>query len=112
MVVPVVDLINPSSFEFSKAMLSKSGFDWSLTFKWEYIPWDYFDEEENHVRPFELVTAFFVLEDTGQTLEENTIPDPHQCLADYWPFGLLGSESLENMTRVWRSGVVNRSSCP
>ena len=52
-VVPVVDLINPGSFEYSKAMIAKSGFDWSLNFKWEYIPWDYFDDEKNHVRPFE-----------------------------------------------------------
>ncbi|RCN52285.1 glycosyltransferase, group 2 family protein [Ancylostoma caninum] len=52
-VLPIVDLINPFTFEYSKAMVSKSGFEWDLTFKWMYIPWDYFDTPENNVKPFE-----------------------------------------------------------
>ncbi|KAK6025356.1 hypothetical protein OSTOST_08751 [Ostertagia ostertagi] len=34
-------------------MISKSGFDWSLNFKWVYIPWEYFDIKENNVKPIE-----------------------------------------------------------
>ncbi|CEF68587.2 Glycosyltransferase 2-like domain-containing protein [Strongyloides ratti] len=49
--LPIVDLINPNKFDYTKAMFAKSGFDWSLYFRWEYIPWDYFDKEENHIIP-------------------------------------------------------------
>ncbi|CAJ0594642.1 unnamed protein product [Cylicocyclus nassatus] len=52
-VLPIIDLINPFTFEYSKAMISKSGFDWSLVFKWTYIPWEYFDTPENNVKPIE-----------------------------------------------------------
>uniref|UniRef100_A0A0N5C859 Glyco_trans_2-like domain-containing protein n=1 Tax=Strongyloides papillosus TaxID=174720 RepID=A0A0N5C859_STREA len=51
--LPIVDLINPNKFDYSKAMFAKSGFDWSLYFRWEYIPWDYFDKEENNIIPID-----------------------------------------------------------
>ncbi|KAK5967573.1 Polypeptide N-acetylgalactosaminyltransferase, partial [Trichostrongylus colubriformis] len=52
-VLPIVDLIHPLTFAYSQAMISKSGFDWSLNFKWVYIPWEYFDVKENNVKPIE-----------------------------------------------------------
>uniref|UniRef100_A0A1I7XSB1 Glyco_trans_2-like domain-containing protein n=1 Tax=Heterorhabditis bacteriophora TaxID=37862 RepID=A0A1I7XSB1_HETBA len=52
-VLPIVDLIHPLTFEYSKAMIAKSGFDWALSFKWIYLPWEYFDVVENNIRPFE-----------------------------------------------------------
>lgn len=52
-VLPIVDLINPINFEYSKAMIAKGGFDWSLFFKWEYFDWSYWDVEENNVKAFE-----------------------------------------------------------
>ncbi|ULU00328.1 hypothetical protein L5515_003930 [Caenorhabditis briggsae] len=51
-VLPVVDLINPVSFDYSSSMVAKSGFDWGLTFKWIYLPWEYFETPENNVKPF------------------------------------------------------------
>ncbi|PAV73429.1 hypothetical protein WR25_04660 [Diploscapter pachys] len=51
--VPVADLINPAHFEYSKSMIARSGFDWSLSFKWDYVPWDHFDVEENNYKPIE-----------------------------------------------------------
>jgi hypothetical protein len=33
-VLPVVDIINAASFEYSKAMVAKGSFDWYLMFKW------------------------------------------------------------------------------
>ncbi|ETN85763.1 glycosyltransferase, group 2 family protein [Necator americanus] len=52
-VLPIIDLINPFTFDYAKAMVTKSGFDWTLTFKWVYIPWEYFDIPENNVKPFD-----------------------------------------------------------
>uniref|UniRef100_A0A8R1HQT8 Galactosyltransferase C-terminal domain-containing protein n=1 Tax=Caenorhabditis japonica TaxID=281687 RepID=A0A8R1HQT8_CAEJA len=52
-VLPVVDLINPASFDYSSSMVAKSGFDWGLTFKWIYLPWEYFETPENNVKPFD-----------------------------------------------------------
>lgn len=53
MVLPIADLLHPVSFNYSQAMITKSGFDWSLTFKWMYIDWEYFDTKENNVKPIE-----------------------------------------------------------
>ncbi|CAI5444560.1 unnamed protein product [Caenorhabditis angaria] len=52
-VLPVVDLINPVTFDYSQSMVAKSGFDWGLNFKWIYLPWEYFETPENNVKPFE-----------------------------------------------------------
>lgn len=52
-VLPIVDLINPVSFKFTKAMIAKGAFDWALFFKWEYFDWSYWDVEENNVKLFE-----------------------------------------------------------
>lgn len=52
-VLPIIDVINGSNFEYGKAMVAKAGFNWRLFFEWEYFPWSYFDDEENHVRLFE-----------------------------------------------------------
>lgn len=51
-VVPVVDIIHPATFEYSKAMVAKVGFDWSLRISWKYFPWEYFDIPENNYKPF------------------------------------------------------------
>ncbi|MFH4978146.1 hypothetical protein AB6A40_004855 [Gnathostoma spinigerum] len=51
-VVPIVDLINPVNFEYSKAMVARSVFDWQLRFKWKYFDWSYFDTPENNVKLF------------------------------------------------------------
>lgn len=52
-VLPIVDLLNPTNFKFTKAMISKGAFDLSLFFKWEYFDWSYWDVEENNVKLFE-----------------------------------------------------------
>uniref|UniRef100_A0A0K0DEM7 Glyco_trans_2-like domain-containing protein n=1 Tax=Angiostrongylus cantonensis TaxID=6313 RepID=A0A0K0DEM7_ANGCA len=52
-VLPIVDIIHPINFEYSKAMIAKVGFDWSLMSRWIYLNWEYFDVEENNVKPFE-----------------------------------------------------------
>ncbi|MCP9257590.1 hypothetical protein DINM_000749 [Dirofilaria immitis] len=51
-VLPVVDLISPKTFEFSKAMIAKGVFDWHLDFSWKYLPWEYWDLPENNIKPF------------------------------------------------------------
>uniref|UniRef100_A0AC35TIY8 Glyco_trans_2-like domain-containing protein n=1 Tax=Rhabditophanes sp. KR3021 TaxID=114890 RepID=A0AC35TIY8_9BILA len=51
--IPVVDVLSPVKFDYGPAMVAKSGFDWGLFFRWEYIPWSYFDDKENNVKPFD-----------------------------------------------------------
>uniref|UniRef100_A0A183DIG5 Glyco_transf_7C domain-containing protein n=1 Tax=Gongylonema pulchrum TaxID=637853 RepID=A0A183DIG5_9BILA len=46
-------LIDPRTFEYSKAMITKSTFDWNLQFIWKYFPWEYWDIPENNVKPFQ-----------------------------------------------------------
>jgi polypeptide N-acetylgalactosaminyltransferase len=52
-VVPIIDLIDPVKFTYTKAMVAKSVFSWALFFKWEYFDWSYFDIEENNIKLFQ-----------------------------------------------------------
>ncbi|CAJ0931007.1 unnamed protein product, partial [Mesorhabditis belari] len=52
-VLPIVDLISPITFKYSKALIARCGFDDALNFKWLYLPWEYWNVEENIVKPFE-----------------------------------------------------------
>lgn len=54
-VLPVVDLIDPFKFEYSKAMVARGSFDWGLKFSWEYFDWSYFNEPDNNVKPFKTI---------------------------------------------------------
>ncbi|CAJ0580789.1 unnamed protein product, partial [Mesorhabditis spiculigera] len=52
-VLPIVDLISPVTFKYSKALIARCGFDDGLNFKWLYLPWEYWDVPENNVKPFD-----------------------------------------------------------
>lgn len=53
--LPIVDLIDPITFEYTEAMIAKGTFEWDLKFKWDYFPWEYFNIDENRIRPFKTV---------------------------------------------------------
>ncbi|KHJ93524.1 glycosyltransferase, group 2 family protein [Oesophagostomum dentatum] len=96
-VLPIVDLIHPFNFEYSKAMVTKSGFDWSLIFKWTYIPWEYFDTPENNVKPIESPAMpgglLAIRRDYFKTLGE------YDMGLEIW-----GSENIELSLKTWMCG--------
>ena len=40
--IPVIDIINAGTFEYTESPLVKGGFNWGLNFKWENLPQGYF----------------------------------------------------------------------
>ncbi|CAI4231092.1 unnamed protein product [Auanema sp. JU1783] len=96
-VVPIVDLINPISFEYSQAMIAKSGFDWALNFQWVYLPWEYWAEEENNVKPFKSPSMpgglFAIRKDYFEQLGE------YDEGLEIW-----GGENVELSLKTWMCG--------
>jgi len=96
-IVPIVDLIDPVKFEYSKAMVAKGSFDWGLLFKWEYFPWSYFDDEENYVRLFKSVTMSGGL----LAIKKSYF---HQIGEYDRGMEIWGAENIELSIRVWLCG--------
>ncbi|VDP14771.1 unnamed protein product [Heligmosomoides polygyrus] len=96
-VLPIADLLHPVSFNYSQAMITKSGFDWSLTFKWMYIDWEYFDTKENNVKPIESPSMsgglLAVRRDYFQTLGEFDMG------MEIW-----GAENVDLALKTWMCG--------
>ncbi|GMS89466.1 hypothetical protein PENTCL1PPCAC_11641, partial [Pristionchus entomophagus] len=96
-VLPIVDMIHPATFEYSGVMISKGGFDWGLNFKWDYLPWSYFDEPENHVKPFKSPAM------SGGLLAVKR--DYFKELGEYDEgMEIWGAENIELSLRVWMCG--------
>ena len=51
--IPMIDIINPDTFEYTPSPLVKGGFNWGLHFRWDQLPDDYFKDEESFVKPIE-----------------------------------------------------------
>ncbi|KAH7696379.1 GLY-8 protein [Aphelenchoides avenae] len=96
-VLPIVDLINPVSFEYAKAMVAKGGFDWGLNFKWEYFDWSYFDVLENNVKLFESPAM------SGGLLAMKT--ETFRRMGEYdMGMEIWGAENIELSIRMWLCG--------
>ena len=91
--MPVIDIINPATFQYRAASLVKGGFTWSLYFRWDQLPPNYFKDEKSKADPLETPTmagGLFAIErkfyfDMGQYDKE----------MDTW-----GGENLEMSFRV------------
>lgn len=91
-----MDLINPVSFEYAKAMVAKGGFDWALNFKWEYFDWSYFDVEENNVKLFKSPAM------SGGLLAVST--DTFRRMGEYdMGMEIWGAENIELSLRVGKA---------
>ncbi|WKX88208.1 hypothetical protein Q1695_008105 [Nippostrongylus brasiliensis] len=96
-VLPIVDLINPLKFDYSQAMIAKSGFDWTLTFKWIYINWEYFDTPENNVKPIETPAMSGGLLAVGR--------EYFRSLGEYdTGMEIWGAENIDLSLKTWMCG--------
>jgi len=96
-ILPIVDVIDPLHFEYTKAMIAKGTFDWRLHFHWEYFPWSHFDDEENYVRLFKSVSMSggLLAIDREYFKELGEFDEGMQ---------IWGSENIELSLRVWMCG--------
>jgi hypothetical protein len=49
--VPIIDIINSDTFDYSASPLVRGGFNWGLHFKWENLPVGTLAMEEDFVKP-------------------------------------------------------------
>ncbi|VDN07741.1 unnamed protein product [Thelazia callipaeda] len=96
-VLPVVDLINPKTFEFSKAMITKSVFNWQLKFSWKYIPWEYWDVPENNINPFQSPAMSGGL--LAIARKYFRVMGEYDTGMEIW-----GAENVEMSVRIWLCG--------
>ncbi|VDO96585.1 unnamed protein product [Soboliphyme baturini] len=79
-VCPIIDIINPDTFNYIASPVCTGGLTWTLLFRWEYPPWSYFQQPEDYVKP---------LRDLGEY-------DPGM---EVW-----GGENVELSFRLWMCG--------
>ncbi|XP_052807246.1 polypeptide N-acetylgalactosaminyltransferase 11-like [Mya arenaria] len=95
--IPVIDMINPGTFEYKPSPLVKGGFNWGMNFKWEDLPPSYFQSNVSKIAPIETATMagglFAVRRQDFRNMGEY---DPH---LDTW-----GGENLEISFRFWQCG--------
>lgn len=53
--MPVIDIINADTFQYSSSPLVRGGFNWGLHFKWDSLPVDTLKTEEDFIKPIKLV---------------------------------------------------------
>lgn len=58
--VPIIDIINADTFEYSSSPLVRGGFNWGLHYRWDNIPKDLLIREEDFSGPFASPTVSFI----------------------------------------------------
>ncbi|KAH8410005.1 hypothetical protein KR009_004010 [Drosophila setifemur] len=95
--VPVIDLINADTFEYTPSPLVRGGFNWGLHFRWENLPEGTLKVAEDFRGPFRSPTMagglFAVNRKYFQDLGE------YDMAMDIW-----GGENIEISFRAWQCG--------
>lgn len=50
-VMPVIDIINPDTFQYTSSPLVRGGFNWGLHFKWDNLPIGTLEHDEDFIKP-------------------------------------------------------------
>ena len=96
-VMPIIDIINADTFKYVSSPLVRGGFNWGLNFKWDSIPSEELQSDEDFAKPFKSPTMagglFAINREYFQQLGE------YDDGLDVW-----GGENLELSFRVWMCG--------
>lgn len=95
--VPVIDMINPDTFEYTASPLVRGGFNWNLHFKWDDLPKGTLKDTSSFAGPIKSPTMagglFAIDRIYFQEIGE------YDLGMDIW-----GGENLEISFRVWQCG--------
>jgi len=95
--VPLIDIINADTFEYTSSPLVRGGFNWGLHFRWDMIPKSMLQTDEDYAGPFDspsMPGGLFVInrqyfKDIGE----------YDMKMDIW-----GGENIEISFRQWQCG--------
>ncbi|KAG7197159.1 hypothetical protein KM043_007242 [Ampulex compressa] len=95
--MPVIDIINPDTFQYTSSPLVRGGFNWGLHFKWDNLPVGTLARDEDFVKPIKSPTmagGLFAIDREYFTK-----------LGEYDPgMDVWGGENLEISFRIWMCG--------
>ncbi|GFG31907.1 hypothetical protein Cfor_11963, partial [Coptotermes formosanus] len=95
--VPVIDIINSDTFDYSASPLVRGGFNWGLHFKWENLPTGTLAVEEDFVKPIRTPTMAGGLFAIDKSYFDEI--GEYDSGMNIW-----GGENLELSFRVWMCG--------
>uniref|UniRef100_A0A6P7HJ37 Polypeptide N-acetylgalactosaminyltransferase n=1 Tax=Diabrotica virgifera virgifera TaxID=50390 RepID=A0A6P7HJ37_DIAVI len=96
-VMPIIDIINPDTFNYSGSPLVRGGFNWGLHFKWENLPTGTLQTKEDFVKPIKSPTMAGGL----FAIDKNYFIDIGEYDAG---MNIWGGENLEISFRIWMCG--------
>lgn len=95
--VPVIDLINADTFEYTPSPLVRGGFNWGLHFRWEHLPEGTLKVPDDFKGPFLSPTM------AGGLFAVNRLYFQH--IGEYdMAMDIWGGENIEISFRVWQCG--------
>ncbi|GBP94330.1 Polypeptide N-acetylgalactosaminyltransferase 35A [Eumeta japonica] len=96
-VMPVIDVINADTFEYTSSPLVRGGFNWGLHFKWESLPKGTLKFDEDFIKPIKSPTMagglFAIYREYFDFIGK------YDSGMDIW-----GGENLELSFRIWMCG--------
>ncbi|XP_014473131.1 PREDICTED: polypeptide N-acetylgalactosaminyltransferase 35A-like isoform X2 [Dinoponera quadriceps] len=95
--MPVIDIINADTFQYTGSPLVRGGFNWGLHFKWDNLPIGTLKQEDDFVKPIKSPTmagGLFAID-----REYFTKIGEYDTGMDVW-----GGENLEISFRIWMCG--------
>lgn len=95
--VPVIDIINADTFQYTPSPLVRGGFNWGLHFKWENLPDGTLKDENSFSGPFKSPTMAGGLFAVDRRYFSHI--GEYDMGMDIW-----GGENLEISFRVWQCG--------
>ncbi|XP_076182047.1 polypeptide N-acetylgalactosaminyltransferase 35A isoform X2 [Ptiloglossa arizonensis] len=96
-VMPVIDIINPDTFQYTSSPLVRGGFNWGLHFKWDNLPIGTLEHDEDFIKPIKSPTMAGGL--FAMNREYFTQLGEYDAGMDIW-----GGENLEISFRIWMCG--------
>ncbi|XP_050575645.1 polypeptide N-acetylgalactosaminyltransferase 35A [Bombus affinis] len=95
--MPIIDIINPDTFQYTGSPLVRGGFNWGLHFKWDNVPVGTFAHDEDFIKPIKSPTMAGGL--FAMDRKYFTKLGEYDAGMDIW-----GGENLEISFRIWMCG--------